>query len=228
MQPTKSPTFSRYNRAVWALAFRNGKSRGIGLLIGFLLNAALLAIQVALGLYSTQTVASRWFSFIGVQVGGLLILAVGYVWHAAWSHHASAHGNLEALGKTLPMLTKVQLIQGQVADVQNELVQFAKTGGTPARPLGYNSIPFPQDRERWDHATIKLAVFQSRYKLVYNLVSAASLIVKDPVPPYDTRLLYGFPNEAEYAEVCDNIASYMAALRAYAMKLEAAVLRSEI
>jgi hypothetical protein len=220
MESAKTPTFLRYNRAVWGLALRNGKSRGVGLLIGFLLNAALLAIQISLGLYSTQTVSSRWLSYIGVQLGGLLILAVGYVWHAAWSYHASAQSNSEDLRKTLTVLAKVQLLVGLVAEVHNELVQLAKTGGTPARPLGYNSIPFAQDKERWNPTMIKLAIFQERYKLLFGLVAAASLIVKDPVPPNDPRLLLGFPNETEYADVCSNMAAYASALRAYAAKLE--------
>jgi hypothetical protein len=220
MQGRNTATFLRYNQTVWVLAWRKGKSRGIGLLIAFALNAVLLAIQVSLSLYPAQTVAPRWASVIAVQLGSLLLWAIGYVWYGAWRHYATAQDRSEALKSVLVTLTKVQLLVGLVAGVHNELVQLAKTGGTPARPLGYNSIPFVNDRERWNPTITKLAIFQERYKLMLGLFAAASLIVRDPVPPNDRRFLLSFPNEAEYADVCSNMAAYSSALRAYAASLE--------
>jgi hypothetical protein len=225
MEGAKALGFIAYNRAVLALAWRNGKSRGIGLLIAMAVNAALLAIQISLSLYPAPTFAARWLSVIGVQLGGLLIWAIGYVWHAAWKQYASAQEKSEALRKVLTTLTKVNLLVPLVGQINAELVQLSKTGGTPARPLGYNSIPFVQDKERWNPAMTKLAIFQERYKLLFGLFAAASLIVRDPVPPNDPRLLLGFPNEADYEDVCSNIAAYAAALRAYAASLEDEVAR---
>ena len=202
------------------MAWRKGKSRGIGLLIAFGLNAVLLAIQVSLSLYPAQTVAPRWASVIAVQLGSLLLWAIVYVWHAAWKHYASIQERSEGLRTVLVTLTKVNLLVPLVAQINGELIQLAKTGGTPARPLGYNSIPFPQDREQWNPAMTKLAIFQERYKLLFSVYAAASLIVKDPVPPHDTRLLVGYPNEMEYLDLCSNLASYALALRAYQVSLE--------
>jgi hypothetical protein len=220
MQTAKTLRFIAYNQEVWALAWRTGKSRGIGLLIAFGVNAVLLAIQVSLSLYPAQTVAPRWASVIAVQLGSLLLWAIVYVWYGAWRHYAAAQERAEALRSVLMTLTKVKLLLGLVGEINHELVQLSKTGGTPARPLGYNSIPFPQDKERWNPGMMKLVIFQERYKLFFSVYAAASLIVKDPVPPHDTRLLIGYPNETEYSDLCSSIALYLSALRADAAKLE--------
>lgn len=66
----------------------------------------------------------------------------------------------------------------------------------------------------------KLAIFQERYKLLFSAYMSASLIVRDPVPPHDPRLLIGFPNEMDYADVCTFVGSYASALRAYQVSLE--------
>jgi hypothetical protein len=179
-----------------------------------------LAIQVSLSLYPAQTVAARWVSVIAVQLGSLLLWAIGYVWYGAWRHYATAQEGAEALRSVLVTLTKVKLLVALVGEVSHELLQLSKTGGTPTRPLGYNSIPFPQDKERWNPGMMKLAIFQERYKLLFSVYAAASLIVKDPVPPHDTRLLIGYPNETEYSDLCSNMASYALALRAYQVSLE--------
>ena len=127
---------------------------------------------------------------------------------------------LHDLGVILPKSVKVNLLLGQVIEMYNELVQLSKTGGTPAYPLGYASVPFVTDKDRWNQPMVKLAVFQGRYRLLSSLVSSAALVVKDPVPPNDTRSLCGFPYEVEYEDARKHMENYLAALRAYAISLD--------
>jgi hypothetical protein len=160
----------------------------------------------------------------GIVLGGLLLLKhFGSYWTINQESEARIR-DLKVvvvnLSRKLPQLARVHLLLGQVSEMYNELIQLSKTSNMPKCPLGYNTVPFVTDKDRWDQSMVRVAVFQGRFKLLSALVASAGLVVKDPIPPNDTRSLCGFPYEAEYVDVLKNMESYLAALRAYAASLE--------
>lgn len=128
-------TFLGYTRGIWSDAVHNGKSRGVGVLLGFLVNGILLAVQVSLGLYSTESTTRRWASFIGVQLVGLVILFAGHVWHAAWLRHVSDTAKAdENFGKYLGKCDEATELRIKLRDVCSDLAMLRADPGPSPGP----------------------------------------------------------------------------------------------
>lgn len=112
-------------------------------------------------------------------------------------------------------LEKAQLLITLVSKIHSELITLGRSYGKFTRPLGYDSVPRIADTDKWTSSMLQLEFFRKRYSLLFDLVSSANIIVKDPVPPNDSHTLLGFPNEAEFDDVSRNIELYLRCLRVY-------------
>jgi hypothetical protein len=79
--------FWPYTFRVWGTAFRNGKTRGFGMLLGLVTAIGILVAQMATGLIpSHDNTPLRLMAMIGPHALLFVIVCVCYVWNAAWEY----------------------------------------------------------------------------------------------------------------------------------------------
>ena len=79
--------FWPYTGAVWSRAFKNGKPRAIGVLIGLIIAVAILGLQIGYGVIPKQGSDIRWFILLLPYALCLVAFMAWHLWFAAWQLH---------------------------------------------------------------------------------------------------------------------------------------------
>lgn len=116
--------FKAFSVHVWRRAVGRGWPLMRGILLGFFISACILGLQSTFGWIPKGADLARWLTFLSPYIGVLVILAGGYVWHAAWETHKDACDEITNLKRQLPAFEKAGEISIVAAEAEHLYSDF--------------------------------------------------------------------------------------------------------